>query len=53
MSVQFFVLFYYYLPVVKELEQKEDSWLVVFSSGFQIFSNIVFSLYCKNLSHML
>lgn len=40
------------MPVIRVLEQKEESWLVVNSSAFQLFSNIVFSLK-HNLSHIL
>lgn len=41
------VWFYFSVPVTKVLEQREEFWPVI-SSGFQLFSNIVFSLYCKN-----
>ena len=32
-------------PNIEVFNQEEKSWLVI-SSGFQSFSNIVFSLYC-------
>lgn len=42
-----FCVFYFSVPITEVLEQKEEFWPVN-PSGLQLFSNIVFSLYCEN-----